>query len=127
MSNLREQERQAQNMSLEMLCLKIKEEGDKYAEFQQVAERLEQLRKPLRCQIALEHIKYDPHISIGKAEIFARADESYIKHIEAMVEMKKEALKQKNKWEAYKNLFEARRTKEATDRTKIQQGLYHSV
>ena len=122
----------AKNMTLEQITYLIHKTGQEYAEFKQISDRMEELKKVKMSRLkmhfiekaALEHKR----ISMNEAETMALSTEganSYEEFIKDMILQTKRTEQAKIKYEAYKNLFEAKRTFEVTEREKLKKGVYN--
>jgi hypothetical protein len=94
------------------LAAELDRRGQEWADADHVARLLEETKTTLLAQIATEHAD----TSAAKADVLAKADERYVKHITGMVEAKTKANKAKVKFDTYRTYVEMLRTNASTER-----------
>lgn len=91
--------------------------GHEWADKECAASLLEETRKSVRAQYAMEH--FGDAKTIGKAELMAEADERYIEHINKMVIARKAANIGKVNFDSCKAWIDLIRSQEASRRAEM--------
>jgi len=127
-SDLHEIKDKQKHITLEQLAYLIHKTGQEYAEFKQVADRYDELKKHLISTKKVWHFQdaneKGKSLPDTRAETLALADADYKQHIFDMLDARKRADKAKIRFEAYQNLFDAKRTMEVSNRELNKRGLY---
>lgn len=89
--------------------------GDKWAEAEYQASRMEEMKKALECQLTVEFMAGGKE-SAASASAKAKADQRYITHIEGMCAAREQANKAKVRYQAAIDLSNNRRTQTVNDR-----------
>jgi hypothetical protein len=108
----------------EGLVKSIHDSGMAWVEAKLKAEQLEEDCKPFLDAIKNE-IQGNGNYTESRLEREARGSKQYRDYIIGMCAARAAALKAKVRYESWQNLFEARRTEAATERVKIEKGIYH--
>ena len=103
---------------LDKIIHRLQTLGKDWAEKEAAASWLEESRKTVRAQMAVDYIREAG--SAAKAELLAEADPIYKEHLKVMVEARKTANIAKVNYEAGKTWVELSRTKEATKRAELK-------
>ena len=106
-------------MNPDSLYFKLEQAADEYADREAAASLKEEMKHTVLSQCASKW----PQDSISSAESKARRDEKYIRHLEEMIEARKEANKAKARYYSIQTWIDLTRTKESTERVKIAKGL----
>lgn len=88
--------------------------GSNWADLNSAAELLEESKRSVRSQYAMEHLQKAG--AIGKAEIAADADARYREHIAIMVAARKKANLAKVLYEGAKTYIDLYRSQQASER-----------
>lgn len=102
-----------QEMSRQML-----EAGEEWADLHAAATALEEARKSLRSQLAVEHIQNGTAAS--KAVEYAQGSQEYADHLIEMTEARRKSNRARVKYDTLKAFIELWRSKESTRRAEMQ-------
>lgn len=104
------------------LVAHLHDSGVAWVEAHLKASQLEEDQKPFLASIANEMDQGE--FSEAKLERLAKGSAPYRDYIAGMCAARADALRKKVKYESWQNLFEARRTLAATERVKIDRGIF---
>jgi len=113
----------------EGLVKSIHDSGMAWVEAKLKAEQLEEDQKPYLASLINEleqSLSDDTRFSETMMDRKCRGSRQYREYIAGMCLARAAALKAKVKYESWQNLFEARRTEAATERVKLEKGIFHS-
>lgn len=100
------------NLNPTSIYEKLVEEGEAWADAQEIAELMEETKKTLVAQLAAE----SGESSIAAKENYAHRHDDYKKHINAMVKARKAANKAKVRYDSARVWADMIRTKNANER-----------
>jgi hypothetical protein len=109
----------------EGLVKSIHDSGMEWVEAKLKADQLEEDQRPYLASL-MNAIKSDgaKELADSTRKRLAEGNEEYRKYIIGMCLARAAALKAKVKYESWVNMFEARRTEAATERVKIEKGIF---
>lgn len=93
--------------------------GEEWAEANAAASLLEETRKAVWSEVAMDLLKSGAASSVAQAEKMAYASERYKDHLEGMADARKAANKARVRYDSGKTYTELLRTQEATKRAEM--------
>lgn len=90
--------------------------GEEWAELDAAANLLEETKKPLRAKLMNE----SGAPTMAKAEVIAESSDTYLEHVESMVEARKQATIARVRYDSAKMWAELVRSQEATNRAQMR-------
>lgn len=106
------------DLNIDEIYTRMVKRGEAWAELNAAADLLEESRKSVRAQYAMEHMPTAK--SLNKAELMAEADTRYQDHIKAMVEARKKANLAQVHYKASQVWADLLRSQESTRRAEMQ-------
>jgi hypothetical protein len=103
------------NWTPETLAEELTKRGEDWADKNAAADALEEAKKTLLAQITLSW----PQDSMAKSEAKAKATIDYIRHVESMVEARKQANRARVRYDSIRSFVEMWRTHESTRRAEM--------
>jgi hypothetical protein len=125
--DLYEVQGEAAALSLEQITILIHKRGQEWVVADQIADRMKDLKDVKLSRLKMAFIEQarqnGSKMTDERAETMAKSTNEWEAFINEMADARKAAEQAKISYDAYKNLFDARRTQEATEREKMKRGI----